>query len=128
MSLWTHVNGNIRLGGISESVDKNESMEFLLGKMVFPEDGDPSTNLPCGSEGSIFYKLSEIKDKYIISIFGDLRDYDDELYIKNWFKEVCESFWVIAAILQIETPFEEIILKWDINEEKVIELDIKWRI
>ena len=110
MSMWTHVNGNIRLDEfMSRDIDRIKS---ILGKMniLEPERSglpledcyglDDNVTLPEGSEGSIQYYIISNTDKHSlpahsISLFGDLRDY--EMYDVNnelvpWFKSTLEEF------------------------------------
>ena len=40
---------------------------------------------------------------YTITIFGDLRDYDDPDAIISWFKDCCKDVWVRQAVITVET-------------------------
>lgn len=139
MSVWTHVTGMIRVGrfnfeeGDSFRARTKEGMKILrdiLGPMaVYKPESDPDCKvfgrnydrckLPKGSEGSLQYGIISdpivgSSDNYVISFFGDLRDYDlsnvsDDL--RTWFynfqREVSnykndseqDSFEVADAIL-----------------------------
>ncbi len=128
MSMWTHVNGNIRLDEFGEhSVDKIKS---IMGKMYVyrPElsglsesDFSSDTNeitLPFGSEGSLLYSVVANKDvsslpAYSISIWGDLRDYDTDTVrgeIIPWFKNLLLTFksaYMIMRNAMIEIEVED---------------------
>ncbi len=94
MSIWTHVVGVIRFDG-------------LPGLTPDPDVGIPCTyhdndkqwdkcNIPRGSEGSL--SISKWRDpsghsvaKDTITIFGDLRDYDNEQEIIDYFKRITKK-------------------------------------
>jgi len=102
MSLWTNVNGSIRLNYLPY---EDETLEEILGKIVLYNSENQSTTLPCGSEGSLEYKIIEttdyrgrVNDPYIL-VYGDLRDYEDSLYIENWFKRIVAKLSVREAVL-----------------------------
>jgi hypothetical protein len=113
MSVWTHVAGVIRVDDIrssSSDIDWKSSLMIklesndVLGKQVTSYDSwktyDKSTNpIPCGSEGSVQYYITEREDTSLISsgeivIYGDLRSYDDVDYVVKWFKSACDKLWV----------------------------------
>ena len=128
MSIWTHVNGNIRL---DEFDYRNvEIIKFILGKMNTYDPGlsglpieDFSNNdkdilLPCGSEGSLKYNVLSNKDlnsleAHSISIWGDLRDYDDKDVIEKlipWFSNLLNCFiknrlFIRNACLEVEIEY-----------------------
>ena len=125
MSIWTHVNGNIRLDEFM--VHDTKKVKDILGKMAVynkENSGLPiedfsilkeDIKLPYGSEGSILYSVISNTDEHSlpahsISIWGDLRDYDigsveDELipWFKNTLNKFIENRLIIRnAILQAE--------------------------
>lgn len=93
MSIWTHVVGAIRIDGIpSIDPDALDRLIKVLGPMETFEDLSEDKNIECklpmGSEGSIEYNIHVYGDGLrwaIISIWGDLRDYDKPELIKVWF-------------------------------------------
>lgn len=103
MSNWTHVAAVIRIddfrfGDFTEpDWDKIFGKELLYDELYEKwEEADkyPERYLPMGSEGSLHKNVWVNHDKssataYTVSIFGDLRDYDDLDEIINWFKEKC---------------------------------------
>lgn len=57
-------------------------------------DAHPEQFMPTGSEGSLQRAVWVNPDKsragrYVVTVFGDLRDYEDHAAIKEWFDEVC---------------------------------------
>lgn len=120
MSVWTHVAGIIRIDDIRLG-DTLPDFDKLIGKecqwespMEIWDDinENPQDYLPMGSEGSLEKSIWINPDKscmssYTVSIFGDLRDYEDSENIIEWFKnkinEINEIKWVRQAIIISET-------------------------
>lgn len=90
MSQWTHICGAIRLDFLP--VAQAPDLEKIFGVTCTFDSDDVSwekCNVPCGSEGSlqykIFYHQKENALNYcIVYIWGDLRDYDDHEEIHKW--------------------------------------------
>lgn len=129
MSVWTHINGNIRVDGIGGLTDEPDFGE-ILGKVTnYYDEETVETILPEGSEGSLDYNVWKNPRKhdvftYSVSIFGDLRDYEDVDYIERWFDEVCKKLWIRQASLQVEVEWgEKVLLYWDDDKEKVIRIN-----
>ena len=110
MSIWTHVCGCIRVDAMRSSkiddVREIENITEKLGKIVLPLSKDKNTTLPCGSEGSIEYRIISNEDlsniaAYNIPIWGDLRDYDSVDEIEKWFRDVCSKLDVRDAVIEI---------------------------
>ena len=79
MSQWTHVNGNIRFDylPISPGLGIIEELKSVFGEIIsydhvgfFGENHEscPSSNIPCGSEGSIEYDIHETPRGYDVSV------------------------------------------------------------
>jgi len=114
MGIWTHVVGCIRLdqmgiilGGSHPLTVK--SVEEILGPICTFHNWYDSTRLPCGSEGSLQYRVIKYREPGLpwvaIPIWGDLRSYDNIYEIKNWWKDILKSFepaFVRDACLKIE--------------------------
>ena len=100
MSIWTHVLGSIRFDGIP-------------GLTPEPDCGIPCTfeddekqwdkcNIPCGSEGSLIISIwdnsfeSSLASN-TISIFGDLRSFDDEQQIIDYFERITKGRMIRQA-------------------------------
>ena len=118
MSNWTHVAGIIRVNSLRQTGDTEqqakERMLKIFGKSFGFEDVDafddaeinPNDYLPFGSEGSLDIDIwinPEISSiaAYTISIFGDLRDYDNPDEIVSWFKRKCNQLSVRQAAIVV---------------------------
>lgn len=105
MSQWTHVHGIIRIDnllGITPPPDLGVSC-------TFEDDEDKWTKctIPCGSEGSLITTLWENPHKsslnrYTVSIFGDLRDYNDEKEIVSYFTKITKEQMVRNGVFGID--------------------------
>lgn len=106
MSIWTHVAGVIRIDGFpgyTEEFDNETVLDRAVGKVLnFHDDAvrwndadeHPYDFMPCGSEGSLERSLWTNPDpshmaRWTLTVFGDLRDYDDVNAIIEWFKNRC---------------------------------------
>ncbi len=128
MSQWTHVNASIRFDGIKGLT--KELTEADLGKMCKWEDKDSShwnsSKLPCGSEGSIEYKIVKTGSEHsvasmVVVFTGDLRDYDDTQEIIDYFSSIVEGRMVRSGIIEVSVEYGTlVILQYDSNEEKFI--------
>ena len=63
----------------------------------------PEQFMPTGSEGSLQRVVwvnpdSHCAARYTVTVFGDLRDYDDHEAIKKWFDSVCEKCHIRQAV------------------------------
>lgn len=107
MSCWNHVAGVIRIDGwpaeegsdvySDEFWDKLIGKEVRYGRGMWDEyDKDSFAFMPVGSEGSLQKTVWINPDKsslasYTVTIFGDLRDYQDCHSIIEWFSGLCEK-------------------------------------
>lgn len=108
MSEWTHVVGAIRVDGLPGLTANVKDIYKALGPTNLWDEDNENSTLPVGSEGSLSYSIKEY-DKglpwVIITIWGDLRDYDfnDAEGIKVWWKELLPKFLIVRdAILHVE--------------------------
>jgi len=91
MSTWTHIAGAIRIDAFG---DIKKLIQDRLGNTCNFHSTDKEwkdCNVPCGSEGSLQYKILEVGKPlamYTVAIWGDLRDYEDIEEIKEWFDKV----------------------------------------
>ena len=82
MSIWTHVIGGIRLDGFAfEQADINKLKKVFIQSTF--DNWNEKCNMPCGSEGSIRYKVIENDNKSClnvcqIALWGDLRNYGSD--------------------------------------------------
>lgn len=115
MSTWTHVTGIIRAYSIQDMVPERD-WDSVIGKECLwgsnserwkDADEHPEEYMPCGSEGTLQKSIWVNPDKsdvnsYVISVFGDLRDWDDVDPIIEWFKKlVKEKLWVRSAVITV---------------------------
>ena len=129
MSQWTHVSGNIRIDSLFGIDDLTlEILEEILGKVIdFEDEGEWETKLPLGSEGSIKYVIWENPREsalahYSVSIFGDLRNYDDVNEIEKWFEGVLFSKYNIIS-RKTKKPFEAHL----IIRDAVLSIDVEYQ-
>lgn len=99
MSIWTHVNCCIRYDRI-EGVMDYPPIESKIGNTYDPYSNDEVVDnrlsnflMPFGSEGSLNFSVWKNPHKnsfptYTVSIFGDLRDYDNVDELINYFKKI----------------------------------------
>ena len=109
MSIWTHVAGIIRIDDMRCFHTKNPKCE--IKKVI--------NTTPTGSEGGLKYNIYINPNKthlaaYVVSIWGDLRDYKNSDEVKNWFMDLCdklgETFCGIRnAVITIEVDGNETI-------------------
>ena len=111
MSQWTHVNASFRLDSFGRTEDEElidifgKSIDFYhMDEIEYDEDWeikDKDKYLPMGSEGTLKMSIWHNPDESCIasttvSIFGDLRDYDDYEEIEKWFNKCCNAFGSIG--------------------------------
>jgi len=129
MSQWTHVNGCIRIDGIPNIEDNVDikSIREILGitcRYNSPDKRWKECNVPCGSEGSIQYKIIPAGDGLVlwtVAIWGDLRDFGskDVKKIRKWFKKITEEsgLSIRSAILEIRIEYgKTIVLRYKEKE------------
>lgn len=119
MSIWTHVAAIIRIDSIRDlnlGPQSKEELERILGPVAMRKNSVEDWNsctLPCGSEGSLQYTIWENENEhclaaFTVSIFGDLRDYEETEPIEKWFNEFCGKFPLIRqAICVVEVEYSE---------------------
>jgi hypothetical protein len=129
MSQWTHVNGCIRIDGIP-SIEDNVDIESIREKLGItcrynsPDKRWKECNVPCGSEGSIQYKIISAGHGLVlwtVAVWGDLRDFGskDVKKIRNWFKKITEEsgLSIRSAILEIRIEYgKTIVLRYKEKE------------
>lgn len=138
MSVWTHVAGIIRVDGLRIPDITNPKWDKTIGKELNYEDPSevwadcekhPEAFMPCGSEGSLKKVIWENPNtsslaSYTVSVFGDLRDYDDLAEIKNWFAKVCNKLWVRNAVITARCALgSSFTAHWDVEKEELVEND-----
>jgi len=116
MSDWLHVNGMIRVDGLPQMLSTEHTTDCLIrliGPMYLPyihmmkkvvsisipsiqatyvTDRIPSCTLPCGSEGSLQYRVIEYDTGLpwvSVPFWGDLRDVESDGDVVKWFTQLC---------------------------------------
>jgi hypothetical protein len=122
MSLWSHVNGSIRIDNISIDETREEflnKIQKLVGKqysyedLLALEDREPETILPMGSEGTLKYSIWLNPNRHsvaqaTVNIWGDLRDFGSEEDIDKivkWFSNIINHVDCRSAILEIDVEY-----------------------
>lgn len=123
MSTWTHITGCIRIDGIPmlrPAGGTKEGVEKILGNTCdfdSPDSAWDKCDVPCGSEGSLQYKIIRAGDGLVlwtVAIWGDLRDYDNIEEIKGWFNKVTsKKISIRDAVLSIDLNGEKTILNFE---------------
>lgn len=81
-------------------------------------DEHPEQFMPTGSEGSLQRLVWENPDKsraasYTVTVFGDLRDYNDQQAIHDWFDGVCEKCIIRQAVCNCEVGGTSYTWEWE---------------
>lgn len=107
MSQWTHINASIRFDGI-----KGMTLDPDLGKTVSYDDPVGAWNacdVPRGSEGSLQNTLTEIGDgavRFVATVWGDLRDYEDVAEIEAYLDRIVEGQGIRSGVAEIEVEYK----------------------
>jgi len=127
MSQWTHVNASIRFDGI---MGMGQPTKQDLGQMCKWEDDDTShwenSKIPCGSEGSIEYKIIKTGGEnsiasMVVNFTGDLRDYDDANKIIAYFNDIVKDRMIRSGILEIDVEFKDtLVLRYDYDKKEFV--------
>jgi len=125
MSQWTHVAAVFRLDSAERELTQ-EKLETIIGEAITYEDmcrGDwfyeGTKYLPYGREGSLAYACIENDDEdyvdaYLVTVTGDLRDYDNSDEIEKWFMDSVKGFsehsmTIRQACITIEVEYQNTI-------------------
>ena len=127
MSIWTHVIGGIRLDSFAFKKTDESKLKKIFIQSTF-SNWNEKCNMPCGSEGSIRYKIIKNDEesrlnKCQIALWGDLRDYDSDRIKKEfkiWLESVKnklnkEGFLIRQLILTAECE-DGLITNYKLNE------------
>jgi hypothetical protein len=118
MSIWTHVTGIARVDSFRILEDELDFSQIFEKELEFEDSNfddainNPDKYLPFGSEGSLKMTVWDNPDKfqmaaYTVSIFGDLRDYDEPEKIIEWFKNKCSKLLVRDAVITARSSNSE---------------------
>ena len=134
MSQWTHVCGCIRIDSLNHKTMKDlirnamgETLYYSSSMLKWEEaEEHPERYTPMGSEGGIEYDIWENPnhnhlDAYVVTIWGDLRDYNDVQEIADWFNKIIynSNFLIRDAVLSIDVEFQDktvLLYKYKANE------------
>lgn len=129
MSVWTHVLGTIRFDNW-----------FAFDLTAYePDVGIPCTfeddieqwdkcNIPCGSEGSLTISKWEAPNetsvaRYTITIFGNLRDYDNEQEIIDYFNRITKDQDIRQACFTFEVEGNNKVRTFVWQEDSFVEVN-----
>ena len=112
MSQWTHVTACIRFDALRMVGMPN--MKPDLGITASYEDAREKwdqCNVPCGSEGSLQHYMWEDPNTsslaaYTAMFWGDLRDYDDEQEILDYFTRITEGKMIRSGVIEIAVEYK----------------------
>jgi len=108
MSQWTHVAGCIRIDDLfNDTASKIKAQFGITCTFDDGEDALDKCNVPCGSEGSIQYRIEHTGSPYslswgLVSIWGDLRDYNDATAIYEWIKKACDGLMIRSCAVKVD--------------------------
>lgn len=111
MSIWTQVNGQIRLDKFYGEPEPDLGKMAIFTVNTHGEDARKMLSeceVPCGSEGSLRWKFHKnVSSNSVcwgyISIDGDLRDYDNVNEIVEWLNNYIKGRVVRQGVLQVQT-------------------------
>lgn len=133
MSQWTHVAGCIRVDGlelIGEDVEGDIKSAF--GTSCTYEDlmnGNDYCTIPCGSEGSVQYRIEKTGQPNWVAwggiyIWGDLRSYNNVDEIYNWIKNACSKLSIRQCSVLVEVESDKRYLIYDKFNDDSLDVDI----
>jgi enterochelin esterase-like enzyme len=109
MSIWTHVLGAVRIDSLPgfPKLDIGKTCTFDDDEKAWDE-----CDVPCGSEGSLNVLVWENPHKsslakYTVTVFGDLRDYDDKEEIIQYFNRIIKNQMIREAFFVIDVEGSE---------------------
>ena len=115
MSQWTHVAGTIRIDCVDHEEVKEQLNNVLGNTWEYGDEVNPDTDYaPYGSEGSIQYTVAENPNEsdvtaFVVTFYGDLRDYDNDAEIIAWFEKACNTFYIRQAVITIDVEYQKVI-------------------
>lgn len=124
MSIWTHVAATIRFDAIR--LTGFPSLRPNLGNTCTfessPKEWD-ACDVPCGSEGSLQYHILENPRKeelaaYVVTIWGDLRSYDNVEEIIGYLNRITTGTIVRQGCCVIEVEGKETVFVAYGHEER----------
>lgn len=125
MSQWTHVCGAIRIDSfpVVDDINKGKVKAAFGTTCVFDDSEDvwEMCDVPCGSEGSLQYKIDDNGGEYsitwgIVYIWGDLRHYSNPQAIYEWIKKACSNFMIRSCSVKIDVEYGDKYLVTDVYD------------
>lgn len=119
MSIWTHISGSVRIDGLFldlESIEgfSNNLKERFGNTCQFNDDEVvwDACNVPCGSEGSVQYRIVPYNYSGAIMwgsvlIWGDLRNYSNVQDVHEWIRRACDGMLIRQCAVLVEIEFGE---------------------
>ena len=129
MSQWTHVAGCIRIDSfpfldvnIVTELSKSFGNTCQFNDLQYKWD---RCNVPCGSEGSVQYRIVRTGDESslswgVIYIWGDLRDYSDQQAIHDWLKSACREKMIRSCVVKIDVEYHGSYIIYDDDKSNLI--------
>lgn len=115
MSVWTHVLGSIRIDAL-----EGITPPFYLYEVAIPQGSEGPLKLSLWQSG----RASQMA-RYSLTVFGDLRDYDDEEEIIQYFYDLIKDKLIRSAFFTFNvegrSPRHFV---WDGELDDFIELEV----
>lgn len=124
MSFWTHVNGAIRFDYVG---DRKLIKKKDLGIISTFENWKEETDMPCGSEGSLEYRIIETNPPHnmarqTVVFWGDLRGFENDAELIAYFERIIEGRCIRSGVIHIDGQKKFILLyKSELGHFEVIE-------
>jgi hypothetical protein len=123
MSQWTHIAGCIRIDSVVDPTVKLTLKNQFGNTVEFdsPEEDWNKCNVPCGSEGSVQYRIEQTGDDNslawgLIYIWGDLRDYDNVQEIYDWINRACQGLMIRSCSVKVDIEGKNSFIIYENNE------------
>jgi hypothetical protein len=117
MSIWTHVVGAIRIDAMAFRCRPSvKDIEKILGSALIKGQGE-KPRLPLGSEGSLAYSIHVYNKEAnmpwaVLTVWGDLRDYDNTQEIRKWWRTTLCDLNTRNAYAPLYTVRDAILRVW----------------
>jgi hypothetical protein len=135
MSKWTHVAATIRIDGIRSLLGREPDLGSTC-EFDSPRSDWDACDVPRGSEGSLQHSLYVNPQAYhlaayVVTIWGDLRDYEDVGEILAYLERVTKDQLVRQGIAHVEVEGgPSVVYSYDSEAKKWrhrARLDETWR-
>lgn len=139
MSLWTHIAATIRIDDFSFGDDPLKPPHFgITCDFDSSEESWEDCSVPCGSEGSLQYKLIDSAEntnttaKWVATFWGDLRDFgsdEDVIGVIEYFNKCIENRCIRNGVLEIAVEYQPsrvFVIQYDEELEKSYWRELKF--